>query len=153
MHPTPTRGERNNNPGNIRLSASAWRGKVQSRDPEFETFDAPSNGIRALAKLLLAYQCRHGCRTVRQIIERWAPPSENATAAYVVDVARALGVAPDAALDCAEPAVLVALARAVIRHENGRCVYDAATLQAGCRAAMESARAQARPVEADKVEA
>jgi hypothetical protein len=135
---SPTRGERNNNPGNIRVSPSAWRGKIASPDPEFEAFDTAANGIRALAKLLLAYQRRHECKTVRQIVTRWAPPSENATAAYVVDVARALGVAPDATIDCTQPAVLVAVARAIIRHENGRCLYDAATLQVACAAALDS---------------
>ena len=136
----PTRGERNNNPGNIRRSDSAWRGKVASEDPEFECFDVAENGIRALAKLLIAYQRRHACRTVRQIVSRWAPPGENATAAYVVDVARALGVAPDAAVNCAQPAMLAAFVRAVIRHENGRCIYDTATLRAACAAALSGVR-------------
>jgi len=134
--PVPTRGERNNNPGNIRRSDSAWRGKVASEDAVFETFDTAENGIRALAKLLIAYQRRHGCRTVRQIVSRWAPPGENATAAYVVDVARALGLAPDAVVNCAQPPVLVAFVRAVIRHENGRCIYDAATLRTACATAL-----------------
>ena len=134
-----TRGERNNNPGNIRLSDSAWRGKVASADPAFECFDTAENGIRALAKLLLAYQRRHACRTVRQVVARWAPPTENTTAAYVVDVARALGLSPDAEINCAQLAVLVALARAIIRHENGRCVYDAPTLQSACAAALAGA--------------
>jgi hypothetical protein len=144
---TATRGERNNNPGNIRISPSAWRGKAASEDPDFESFDTAENGIRALAKLLIVYQRRHGCRTVRQIVTRWAPPTENATAAYVVDVARALGVAPDAAVECTQPAVLAALARAIIRHENGRCIYDAATVQRGCAAALARAADEPERVE------
>jgi hypothetical protein len=96
---------------------------------------------------LIAYQRRHACRTVRQIVARWAPPSENPTAAYVVDVARALGVATDAAVDCAQPAVLVALTRAVIRHENGRCIYDSPTLQTACAAALDGAVREAEHME------
>jgi hypothetical protein len=80
-----TRGLRNNNPGNIDRNTIKWQGMAddQSSDPRFVVFKAPVFGIRALAKTLLAYQNQHGCKTIRQIINRWAPPSENKTEAYV----------------------------------------------------------------------
>lgn len=123
-----TRGERNNNPGNIRLSASSWRGKVQGSDPSFETFADPVLGIRALAKLLRNYQVNAGLRTVRQIVARYAPASENNTEAYIRAVAASMGVSPDADLNLQDDGTLARLVAAVIHHENGRNIYAAADI-------------------------
>ena len=49
-----TRGERNNNPGNIRQTDADWIGeRATDSDPAFEEFTTPEDGIRALARLLL----------------------------------------------------------------------------------------------------
>ena len=125
------RGERNNNPGNIRLSASKWVGQIDGTDPAFVTFDTPENGIRALAKLLKNYQTNYGLRTVRAIINRYAPPTENITGAYVAAVSAALGVSPDAAIDLNDPGTLQQLVAAIITHENGRNTYAASTIATG----------------------
>src|SRR3569623_2606085 len=82
-----TRGLRNNNPGNIRKTATDWRGEVVGSDSAFETFATPEAGIRALAVLLRNYQRKYGLRAVRAIITRYAPPSENYTESYVSAVA------------------------------------------------------------------
>jgi hypothetical protein len=119
-----TRGERNNNPGNIRLSGSAWQGKVSGNDTAFETFNAPEMGIRALAVLLRGYQNTYGLRSVRQMIARYAPASENNTASYVSSVANQMNVDPDAPLDLNNVPTLTALVSAIIRHENGRVIYS-----------------------------
>lgn len=132
------RGVRNNNPGNIRKSATAWQGKVNGTDPDFETFDSAANGIRALAKVLISYQDKHAIHTIRSAINRWAPPSENDTAAYALAVAAAVGVDLDDPLDFHREAILLPLVMAIIKHENGVQPYDAATLQAGVEAALES---------------
>jgi hypothetical protein len=58
--------------------------------------------------------------SVREIIQRWAPPSENNTNAYALNVARALGLDPDfAGVDVYDFEVMRILVPAVIRHENG----------------------------------
>jgi hypothetical protein len=132
----PTRGECNNNPGNIRKSDAAWHGAVVGSDPAFVTFDTPENGIRAMAKLLLTYQRRHGLDTIAELIERWAPAAENDSFAYIDDVATRLGIDPDEKIDLGDPAVLAALCGAIIRHENGRQPYPAAVLAAGISAAL-----------------
>lgn len=50
------RGERNNNPGNIR-HGSKWRGlSIEQADREFCQFVSPEYGIRAIYKLLQTYQ-------------------------------------------------------------------------------------------------
>ncbi len=122
---TPTRGERNNNPGNIR-KGPAWQGLAadQSGDMAFAVFTTPEYGIRALGKLLQNYQSQ-GFNTVRAVINKYAPSNENNTGAYINAVASALHVAPDSPIDLNDPATLVALTNAIIQHENGRNIYAA----------------------------
>lgn len=130
-----TRGERNNNPGNIRLSSAPWQGKVGGTDTAFETFADAKAGIRALAVNLRTYQNRHGLDTVREIIARYAPASENNTAAYVRAVANAVGIGPDDQIDLSSDATLTALVAAIITHENGRNVYAWSDIAAAVSAA------------------
>ena len=87
-----TRGIEINNPGNIRISPAHWVGKVTpSRDPDFETFDTPEHGMRAMAKILLTDFREHGLKTIAGIVRSWAPPSENHTAAYAKSVSDRTG--------------------------------------------------------------
>lgn len=124
------RGIRNHNPGNIRLSSDRWQGLAPTQsDPEFFQFSEPKWGIRALAKLLKNYQARYGLNTVRAIITRWAPPSENDTAAYIANVSQWSGVDPDQIIDVT--ARLVPLVNSIIRQENGRNPYPPALLFEG----------------------
>ncbi len=114
------RGLRNNNPGNLRPGRAPWLGQATEQDdPDFVRFRAPEYGVRALVKTLCTYQTGHGCATVRALISRWAPPSENDTEAYVAAVARHCGVAPNAAINVFDPPVMTALVEAIIRRENG----------------------------------
>ncbi|VVS92185.1 structural protein [Desulfoluna spongiiphila] len=128
-----TRGIRNNNPGNIR-HGDDWDGlaKVQP-DPAFCLFKTPEYGIRAMARVLTNYQRRHGIKTVRGIITRWAPPSENDTAAYVDHVAQVVGVDPDEPLVVTE--VLPRLIPVIIKHENGQMPYSDDQIATGIRMA------------------
>lgn len=135
MTPDNTRGERNNNPGNIRKSGSAWQGKVAGADPAFESFDSPESGLRALAKLLQNYQRNYGLRTVRAIVTRWAPASENNTAAYVASVAGQMGVGPDDQIDLSNQGTMQRLVAAIVTHENGRNIYASAQIASAVSAA------------------
>ena len=121
------RGIRNNNPGNIRKSDSAWVGKMRGLDQDFETFDSPENGIRALVVLLKNYM-KTGNDTVRKIINKYAPSNENDTSAYVAKVSEMVGVSPDFPLDERH---LRSLVIAIIKHENGRNPYTVAQIDAG----------------------
>ena len=115
-----TRSERNNNPGNIRLTGDRWRGQVlPPPDRGFVTFKSPEWGYRALFVILEGYMIRHGLRTIRGISGRYAPPSENATAAYIRSVCRATGWGPDDPLDpCGR--VMQDLVRAITLVEGGK---------------------------------
>lgn len=131
-----TRGIRNNNPGNIRKSATKWQGLADTQlDPDFCTFKTPAYGIRALARNLMNYQSQDGCRTIRQIVSRWAPPSENNTGAYVAAVASGVGVEPDDDVDVDTAAVMLPLIKAIILHENGVNPYVDETIAEGMKLA------------------
>lgn len=128
---TQPRGIRNNNPGNIR-HGDKWQGmREEQTDPAFVQFNEPEDGIRALCKVLLAYQSKHGLRTIAQIIARWAPPSENDTAAYIAAVAGAVRIGPDQPVVLTNRAVMLPLVRAIIAHENGMSPYSAEQMNVG----------------------
>ena len=125
-----SRGLRNNNPGNIRHSSSKWQGlSKEQTDREYVQFDDPVYGIRALTKLLQNYQSRHGLKTIRQIINRYAPPSENITDAYVANVSRLVGVNPDAEINVGS--YMTPLVKAIIQHENGEQPYSPEIISQG----------------------
>lgn len=138
MSNEPTRGERNNNPGNIDRNATHWQGMApnQSGDPRFVVFASAEFGIRALAKVLLDYYHKHGLNTVRGIIDRWAPPNENNSGAYVDAVCKQCAVEPTTVIDPENPDCLELLVRGIIHQENGRVSYDDATIIKGVEDAL-----------------
>ena len=85
------RGQRNNNPLNIRHSADQWQGaREEQTDPAFVQFKNDAWGYRAAWRVLQTYSRhfrKHGMQlTIKSIIQRWAPPSENHTEAYIRSV-------------------------------------------------------------------
>ena len=79
-----SRGIRNNNPLNLRKTSIGWRGKkLEDTDPDFEQFDNMYNGIRAALVNIRTMVRVRGCKTVEDVIRRWAPSSENDTEAYI----------------------------------------------------------------------
>lgn len=82
-----TRGIRNNNPANIRRGCN-WQGLAKKQtDREFCQFVTMTWGVRALLVTLRTYVKKHHLHTAREIITRWAPPSDgNATDSYIAYV-------------------------------------------------------------------
>lgn len=114
------RGIRNNNPGNIRRTSQIWQGqKKEITDPAFVEFETPVFGLRALMRLLIVYQLKYGLDTVESIINRFAPPHENATDHYIRAVAKALNVRRFAPINVCDFSTMATLARAIVNHENG----------------------------------
>lgn len=115
------RGLRNNNPGNIRLSASTrWQGEIRpSQDKSFCQFSTMAYGYRALIKLLQNYGKINGCRTLSDYIHRWAPPSENNTSGYLARVCREMQVPATYVPNVNDRATMCALAAAMSEVENG----------------------------------
>lgn len=136
------RGIRNNNPGNIDYNPrNDWQGQVGIErgvpKPRFAEFIDPQSGIRALGKLIRAYQNKHGLKTIEQIISRWAPSNENNTRAYAEAVAKAVGVTAHANINVNRIAILRPLVEAIIRHENGGNPYKNGEIDEGVRRALE----------------
>lgn len=91
-----TRGERNNNPLNIRDNkAFKWQGQIGHDADGFVIFSSLKWGIRAAFALMRSYSHKYKCDTIRNIISRWAPPTENNTEKYILDVSNAVGLSPD----------------------------------------------------------
>lgn len=132
-----TRGERNNNPGNLRRTSIRWQGlAAEQTDQSFVSFTSPKMGIRALGKTLITYSKVYGLNTVRSIVNRYAPTNENDTDAYINSVADSMGVDPDDRIDLSNSNTLEQLVRAIIKHENGRVSYDDETIQAAVDSAL-----------------
>ena len=130
------RGVRNNNPGNIDRSKTPWQGEDRSEaaraaEHRFCVFESPEYGFRALARVLHTYRTKHGLKTVRGIISRWAPPAENNTDAYADAVAAAVGVSVDEMIDVRRMQVCLPLAKAIAKHENGADYWGDETIREG----------------------
>ena len=116
------RGIRNNNPLNIRVG-NDWQGERKpNTDGAFEQFTTMQYGYRAAFKLLKAYIEKHHCRTIRFIINRWAPPKENDTNAYLKRVVEISGLNPDAIIAFNQKQNMIDLAYAMTIVENGVAV-------------------------------
>lgn len=113
------RNKRNNNPGNIEDGpfAKGLPGYAGT-DGRFAKFTSPEAGAGAQVALLGSYGKR-GIDTVEEIINRWAPPSDNnPTEAYVKFVSAKIGVKPGQKLDMADPATLSDIAGAIKQFEG-----------------------------------
>ena len=115
-----SRGLRNCNPGNIRQSRSKFKGEVRpSRDSAFKQFETMAYGYRAMFVLLDTYCSRYGLTTIRQMISRWAPPTENFTEGYIRFVAERTGISADAQVDSRSERDMIPIVAAMSEIENG----------------------------------
>lgn len=122
--PAPTgnlpRGIRNNNPGNIKVSSNAWRGKI-GNDGTFERFDTAVNGLRAAAILIRTYANNYGLNTIAKIGSRWAPTGsgEAGNAGWAGGVSQYSGIGLNTPLNVASQPTMIALLRGIVAQENG----------------------------------
>ena len=71
-------GLRYKNPLNIKRDPkNNWLGKVKDNKATFEMFTSYYFGYRAAMKLIQKYIVIYRCETIKELIMRWAPPSEN----------------------------------------------------------------------------
>jgi hypothetical protein len=116
------RGIRNNNPGNIRDSSTRYVGEVkpgEDTDPLFKQFINIAYGYRAMFMVLSTYYKKHGLKTVRAWISRWAPPTENHTVAYINEVCKRSCLDPDQEIDLNDEKSFTAIVAAMSAVENG----------------------------------
>ena len=110
-----------NNPGNIRPRREKWQGEITPPGSPFCHFATIELGCRAMLKQLHRYITTHRCDTIRKIISRWAPPSENNTEAYINTVAKSLRINPNEPLTTTRD-TLISLAAAMTIVEHGKSV-------------------------------
>lgn len=118
------RGIRNNNPLNI-VKGNSWKGeRANQTDKRFEEFESMAMGLRAGFVLLRNYIEGTKTRptkfnTIRKIIRRWAPPSENYTQRYIDNVCKWSGLLPDEVVHFRERKKMVAIVQAMAKMECG----------------------------------
>jgi hypothetical protein len=141
----PTRGERNNNPGNLNYiePPHQFQGQIGIEygvpNPRFGRYDTVQNGIRALARQLILYEVRHNWDTPRRIASAWAPARDsNNTENYIIGFAAALGVAPDQTVSMLVLGELSKAVNFIIFQENGRNIYDPAIVSTACQSALDA---------------
>ncbi len=118
------RGERNNNPGNIR-HGSKWQGlSIEQTDKDFCQFISPEYGIRAIYKLLQTYQKKYGLNTIKTIINRYAPPNENNTVGYISRASKEISIEADNPINTQLKNVAIPLAVAIVNIELGYQPYS-----------------------------
>ena len=90
-------GLRNNNPLNIRrMPGTTWKGSLTPApspqgEGRFVQFISIEWGLRAAFVLLRTYSAKYKLNSIRDIVTRWAPPTENDTETYIRTVCRLTG--------------------------------------------------------------
>ena len=103
-----------NNPGNLRLPGSSTG---------FSNYASEYEGVRAIARQLQLYGGR-GNDTIAGMISKYAPTSENNTAAYIKSVSEKTGYAAGQHLNLNDPEVLARVVAAIVANEQSRGHYD-----------------------------
>lgn len=114
------RGIRNNNPLNIRIG-NDWKGeKLPNTDGSFEQFTEMKYGLRAGFIILRNYINKYGLNTIKEIIKRWAPSTENNTKAYIRMVCKLTGFESTTPISAANCCQMIPLVQAMCIVENGQ---------------------------------
>jgi hypothetical protein len=116
---TGARNWRNNNPGNIEFGDFSRRFGAIGTDGRFAIF--PSYQAGKAAKEALIFEGRnYRDLNIGQAITRYAPPSENNTAAYINSVVQATGATPSTPMQSLTSAQRTSMLNAMERVEGFR---------------------------------
>lgn len=115
------RGLRNNNPLNIRHNpANKWQGRTaEQTDRAFVQFQTLQWGFRAAIRIITNWLKTGKAKTPEDIIKRWAPPSENNTAAYVKKACSLAELQPQSTIKPDDKRKICKLVRGMAIVENG----------------------------------
>ena len=115
------RGIKNSNPGNIRINSDHFQGEiVPSQDASFKQFESMAYGYRAIFKILKNYDKKYFLRTIKGMISRWAPSSENNTIAYIKAVSSYSGIGEDDPVDSDNREQMIKIVAGMSKVEIGR---------------------------------
>jgi len=119
----------NNNPGNLEVGGPRFEGQIDPPDGIFLRFIDPPHGLRAIIERMKAYQDNDGCKTLHDIIYRWAPPADNnPTERYLTNVSTWTGIDEDSVPDFTQAATCDAMMKAITRQENGSQPFSQFTI-------------------------
>ncbi|MGC6625843.1 lytic transglycosylase catalytic [Escherichia coli] len=126
IHGGGTLADRNNNPGNIRPVSGKG----------FRFFESALEGWEAMKNQLMRYftgkTTGRALQTIQDIVSTWAPAGDNNDPKkYAQDVAKWMGVSPNAILNLTDPQTMGALMQSMARKEgysnwNSPLAYQAA---------------------------
>jgi hypothetical protein len=123
------RNWRNNNPGNIEFGQFSQSMGAVGSDGRFAVFPTLAEGSKAKEELLFGSRSKYVNLSIADAINRYAPPTENNTAAYINSVVKALGVPPTTilgTLDSGQKSTLLSAINQVEGFKEGK-VLQAAT--------------------------
>ena len=125
-------GLRQRNPGNIRPGAGFIG---ESGDGGgYATFGSDDEGLRAIQKLLMTYGDKYDIKTLRQLANRYAPPSDNnPTDSYIDFLSDKTGIGADDEINLAESGS--SIIPAIVGFEQGQQPYSQAQIDRAIRAA------------------
>lgn len=109
------RSLRDNNP--LNLSYVPGQRGIVGRDGQFGRYGTMADGVSAAVNQIMIDRSR-GDNTIRKLVTSWAPPGSNDTAAYIRNVSRWTGYAPDEPLNLSNPRVMSAVVSAMARQEG-----------------------------------
>ena len=108
-----------NNPLNLRDYNQNWDGQ-SGATRGFVDFEDEYSGVRAADKLLSNYGATEGIDTLRGVISRFAPPSENATEDYISFVSEQTGIPSEQPIDLADEGTRQRILSAMAKMESGQ---------------------------------
>ena len=109
------RSLRDNNP--LNLSYVPGQSGLVGRDGQFGRYGTMADGVSAAVNQIMIDRSR-GDNTIRKLVTSWAPPGSNDTAAYIRNVSKWTGYAPDQPLNLSNPRVMSAVVSAMARQEG-----------------------------------
>lgn len=114
-------GLRNNNPGNLKnFGGTPYKGEILPNSGTFRKFQSMAYGYRAMFHLLLIrYMLDYKLTTIRKIITRWAPSTENDTDNYIQFVSGYVGILENQEISSQDSGTILQIGRAISKMENG----------------------------------
>lgn len=113
-------GIRNNNPLNIVHSPkNNWHGMLMGQKGRFCAFTHARWGFRAAAIILRKYINVYLACTIKQIVTKWAPATENNTEAYIKFVETVTGIDRNQQIQFNDTITMLLIMSAMCQMENG----------------------------------
>jgi hypothetical protein len=138
------RGIRNNNPGNLEFAGQTGAVRENGGGGRFAAFKSMEEGVAALIRQFRLYQSR-GLKSLDTIFPKYAPKSENNTAAYIAALQKKTGLQPGQAIDLEDQKLLATLLKAISSHENRGMQPSDDQIASGMKLAQMSRMSSAAP--------